>query len=49
MTPPRVLLVDDDVELSTMLAEYLTREGFDAETAHDGEAGARRSTSSCST
>lgn len=42
MTPPRVLLVDDDVELSTMLAEYLTREGFDAETAHDGEAGARR-------
>jgi DNA-binding response OmpR family regulator len=42
MTPPRVLLVDDDVELSTLLAEYLAREGFDAETAHDGEAGARR-------
>lgn len=42
MTPPRVLLVDDDVELSTMLAEYLAHEGFDAQTAHDGEAGARR-------
>lgn len=39
---PRVLLIDDDVELSTLLAEYLSREGFDAHTAHDGETGARR-------
>jgi DNA-binding response OmpR family regulator len=26
--PTRVLLADDDVELATMLCEYLEREGF---------------------
>jgi len=35
----RVLLVDDDVELSGMLSEYLTQEGFAATTVHDGESG----------
>lgn len=35
----RVLLVDDDVELSAMLREYLQQEGFDATTVHDGESG----------
>jgi len=35
----RVLLVDDDVALAGMLREYLQAEGFDATTAHDGEAG----------
>jgi two-component system, OmpR family, response regulator len=35
----RVLLVDDDVELSAMLAEYLEHEGYVVEVAHDGEAG----------
>ena len=35
----RVLLVDDDVALAGMLREYLHGEGFDATTAHDGEAG----------
>jgi len=39
---PRVLLVDDDLELSSLLAEYLSRDGFDAETAPDGEQGAQR-------
>jgi len=34
-----VLLVDDDVELSSMLREYLLQEGFDTTTVHDGEAG----------
>ncbi|WP_230970739.1 response regulator transcription factor [Nitrogeniibacter aestuarii] len=37
----RVLLVDDDVELSGMLSEYLTQEGFDTDVAHDGEAGVK--------
>jgi DNA-binding response OmpR family regulator len=37
----RVLLVDDDVELCRMLAEYLAPEGFEARAVHDGEAGAR--------
>ncbi|MBN9429347.1 MAG: response regulator transcription factor [Burkholderiales bacterium] len=36
---PRVLLVDDDVELTDLLREYLQREGFDTDAAHDGEAG----------
>lgn len=35
----RVLLVDDDLELSTMLKEYLGQEGFEATTVTDGEAG----------
>jgi DNA-binding response OmpR family regulator len=38
MTP--VLLADDDVELSGMLAEYLEREGFEVTAVHDGEAAA---------
>jgi two-component system OmpR family response regulator len=37
----RVLLVDDDVELCRMLAEYLAPEGFDVHAVHDGELGAR--------
>ena len=38
-TMTRVLLIDDDVELSAMLREYLLEEGFDTTTVHDGEAG----------
>jgi two-component system, OmpR family, response regulator len=36
---PRVLLVDDDEELSAMLCEYLQQEGFEATAVRDGEAG----------
>ncbi|WP_210397181.1 response regulator transcription factor [Motiliproteus sediminis] len=32
----QILLVDDDIELSRMLAEYLQLEGFDADCVHDG-------------
>lgn len=35
----RVLLVDDDHELTALLAEYLTREGFQAQAVHDGQQG----------
>lgn len=35
----RVLLVDDDAELSGMLAEFLEHEGFAVDLARDGEAG----------
>ena len=31
----RVLLVDDDVELCEMLAQYLAPEGFDVVAVHD--------------
>jgi two-component system, OmpR family, response regulator len=34
-----VLLVDDDVELASMLREYLQQEGFEATIRHDGETG----------
>jgi DNA-binding response OmpR family regulator len=36
MTANRILLADDDVELCEMLVEYLERDGFDVELAHDG-------------
>ena len=36
-----VLLADDDIELSDMLAEYLEREGFAVTAVHDGESAAR--------
>jgi DNA-binding response OmpR family regulator len=35
----RILLVDDDVELASMLSEYLTVEGFETVCAHSGEHG----------
>lgn len=41
----KVLLVDDDVDLTAMLSQYLVREGFDVTTVHDGEAGVAEATS----
>jgi two-component system response regulator CpxR len=45
-TPPeagtpvrRLLVIDDDVELCELVAEFLVREGFAAEFAHDGDRG----------
>ena len=35
----RVLLVDDDVDLSEMVKEYLDKEGFEVKAVHDGEQG----------
>jgi DNA-binding response OmpR family regulator len=34
-----ILLVDDDMELATMLSEYLSAEGFNPTAVHSGEAG----------
>ncbi len=36
-----VLLIDDDIELAEMLADYLKRDGFAVDLAHDGESGVR--------
>jgi DNA-binding response OmpR family regulator len=41
----RLLLVDDDVELAAMLADYLGREGFAVEVASDGQTGLERAIS----
>ena len=38
----RILLIDDDVELCSLLDELLKREGFALETAHDGARGLER-------
>ncbi|NNG46541.1 MAG: response regulator transcription factor [Deltaproteobacteria bacterium] len=41
----RLLVIDDDVELCELLTEYLTPEGFQVETVHEGEQGAKRALS----
>lgn len=35
----RILLVDDDVDLTSMLSLYISREGFEVQVANDGELG----------
>ncbi len=37
----RILVIDDDIELCELLTDYLGPEGFDVETVHDGEKGAK--------
>lgn len=41
----RILVVDDDVDLSELLAKYLQREGFEVEMVHNGEQGVDRAMS----
>jgi two-component system, OmpR family, response regulator CpxR len=41
----RILVIDDDVELCTLVSEYLQAEGFLVESVHDGETGLQRATS----
>src|SRR6266436_2627494 len=41
----RILLIDDDVELCTLLAELLKREGFEVHMEHDGAKGLERARS----
>jgi len=40
----KLLLIDDDKELSQLLSEYLTTEGFEVAVAYDGEAGIQHAT-----
>ena len=41
----RVLVIDDDVGLCELVAEYLGPEGYEVEVVHDGEAGVERAVS----
>lgn len=41
----RILVIDDDVELCSLVSEYLRPEGFQVETVHDGKAGLSRALS----
>ncbi len=38
----RILVIDDDVELTALLKEFLAREGFETDFAHDGAKGLNR-------
>lgn len=38
----RILIVDDDCELCSLVSEYLAPEGFRVESVHDGETGLQR-------
>jgi two-component system, OmpR family, response regulator CpxR len=41
----RILVIDDDVELCSLVSEYLEAEGFQVECAHNGETGLERAQS----
>src|SRR5512140_1600051 len=41
-----ILIVDDDVELCELVAEYLDPEGFEVEAVHNGEQGLQRALNS---
>jgi two-component system, OmpR family, response regulator CpxR len=41
----RILVIDDDVELCSLVSEYLRPEGFQVESAHDGNTGLARALS----
>ncbi len=41
----RLLVIDDDLELCELLTDYLGTEGFEVETAHEGNEGAQRALS----
>src|SRR5271170_5173693 len=42
---PRVLIVDDDVELCELVGQYLKSQGFQIDAVHDGSAGVERAIS----
>jgi two-component system response regulator CpxR len=41
----RILVVDDDVELCSLVSEYLRPEGFQVDAVHEGKAGLAMATS----
>ena len=41
----KILIIDDDEELCELVSEYLSVEGFETETVHDGEGGLRQALS----
>ncbi|MFT6926940.1 MAG: two-component system response regulator CpxR [Psychromonas sp.] len=41
----KLLIIDDDIELVSLLAEFLSLENFDVETANDGEEGLQKALS----
>ena len=35
----KILIIDDDMDMCLLLSKFLTRNGYDAETAHTGSKG----------
>lgn len=46
MQSKSLLIIDDDQELTDLLVEYLTPQGYDIDVKHDGESGLQQATSS---
>ncbi|MDN4502441.1 response regulator transcription factor [Alteromonadaceae bacterium BrNp21-10] len=46
MTAKSILIIDDDIELTELLSEYLIPNGFEISIAHDGQQGLQTATSS---
>ena len=46
MSAKNILLIDDDLELTELLKEYLTPQGYELDIVHDGETGLSLATSS---
>ncbi|WP_293752020.1 response regulator transcription factor [uncultured Paraglaciecola sp.] len=46
MSSKNILLIDDDLELTELLREYLTPQGYELDIVHDGEMGLSLATSS---
>lgn len=44
MKPHQILLIDDDIEFCQLLNEYLSGEGFEVHSVHDGQSGAEMAT-----
>lgn len=45
-SPQKILVIDDDVKLCRLVADYLKLRGYDVETVHNGKDGLRRVTES---
>jgi two-component system response regulator CpxR len=45
MQTKTLLIIDDDIELTTLLNEFLAPQGYDIDLAHDGEEGLSKATS----
>ncbi len=42
---PRILLIDDDIDLVALMTEFLSAQGFEVRAAHDGPSGLREALS----
>ncbi|MFT2092073.1 response regulator [Paraglaciecola sp. 2405UD69-4] len=45
MSNKQLLLIDDDIELTDLLSQYLKPQGYDIDIVHDGESGITQATS----